>query len=498
MLNKTQKNSNIAKNNQKRFFYSLPVGATAMLYGGPLVVLQGIYAKYYGLSLTTIASILLIARLFDTVTDPIIGYCSDRYHARTGTRKPFVAAGGILFIVGAYGLFIPPDNVDAFYTLIAFLIFYLGFTLFNIPHYAWGNEISRDSDSSTRLFTMRSLMMAAGGMIFYSLPQLPFFPSTEFTPEVLQWAVIIAGVLLLPALYACVVCVPNTYQDQPQKLVTQPRCQASINSSQHTTLRSLWNSIIYNKPMLLFLGAFISWGLGIGSWSGLLFIFIDSYLGMGKNFSLLALIGMGCSILGIRVWSAIALRFGKVIAWIISTVATGASMLSLALLTPDDPSFTILVMAMALAFLGAISVTIFAPALLSDIVDYSAWKFGSKRAGSYFSLYFLFWKANEAIGIALGLAIAGWFGFDPSASSHAPQAVWGLKLAAIWMPSLLFLLSIIFIYRIPINARRHAIICKALARREERQIQARASGTLTPQSNSGALAISKAVPDIHS
>ena len=69
--------------------YALPV-ITMLWLHAPLVIIQGIYAKYYGLSLTTIAAIVLLGRFFDAVTDPLIGYYSDRYRRRTGTRKPFV------------------------------------------------------------------------------------------------------------------------------------------------------------------------------------------------------------------------------------------------------------------------------------------------------------------------------------------------------------------------------------------------------------------------
>ena len=92
-LSKTQYLSYVAPTMMVSFLWSL----------SPL--LQGIYAKYYGVALTTIAMVLLIARVFDAVTDPLIGYWSDRYRAKFGTRKPFIIAGGILLIVSGYFLY---------------------------------------------------------------------------------------------------------------------------------------------------------------------------------------------------------------------------------------------------------------------------------------------------------------------------------------------------------------------------------------------------------
>lgn len=455
-------------NARQAAIYALPAGVTAILYGGPLVVLQGIYSKFYGLSLTTIATILIIANFFDTVTDPLIGYISDSYHARKGSRKPFVILGALLFMIGAYKLFIPPENVTSLYFLTYFLVFYLGFTLFNIPHHAWGTEISTDSQSSTRIFTIRAIMITVGGLVFYSLPQLPFFDTGDFTPEILKWAVIISSILILPTIALCVYFVPNDNKLKiakfrcivPKEKINQPLARKQLTA--------LWASIIHNKPFLLFLCAFFLWGIGSGSWVALLFIFIDVYLDRGNDFSLVALMGMGFGTIGLIVWSKVAIRYGKKLAWVIGTLLSSGSILFMAFLTPENSNLTLLTLIIVPGFVSMLSFTAFAPALLSDILDYSNWKFGEDFAGSYFAIYSLITKTNYAIGGAVGLAIAGWHGFDPSLNNHSSQAVAGLQFAAIWMPVIFLLFSIIFIFRMPIDSRRHAILRKAINRRDSR------------------------------
>ncbi len=437
-----------------------------MLYGGPLVVLQSIYAEYYGLSLATIATVIFVARLFDTVSDPVMGYWSDKYYARNGTRKPFILTGGLVFIAGAYSLFNPLGPVNSFYFMGSILLFYLGYTLLSIPHYAWGNDISHSSKSSTRIYAVRAGFMFFGILLFYALPQLPIFESTEFTPRVLRWAVIIAAVMLIPSLYFSMKYVPNSVEKSSNNKIDKDYC-AQGRPSKKTNIYMLWNSVKRNKPFLLFLGAFILWGTGIGCWSGLLFIFINTYLSMGEYFSLVALISvLGC-LMSVQFLSRLAMRRGKVVAWIISSLLTVMSMLLMLFLDPLEKNISLLVVIMLMAYLGSISFMIFAPALLSDIVDYGTWKYGGQFAGSYFSLFMMVMKANDAIGLALGLAIVNGFGFSLTANNDA-NAVWGLKLAAIWIPVALFLLSIVIIRKIPITSRRHAIICKALARRERR------------------------------
>ena len=73
----------------------------------PSNIIQGVYAKYFGIPLTTIAAVLILARVFDSITDPLVGFYSDRYHRRVGNRKPFIIIGCVLFVISSYFLFVP-------------------------------------------------------------------------------------------------------------------------------------------------------------------------------------------------------------------------------------------------------------------------------------------------------------------------------------------------------------------------------------------------------
>jgi Na+/melibiose symporter-like transporter len=119
--------------------YALPYSCVIFLYT-PITILQGVYVKYYGFSLATIALVILGARVFDAISDPLVGYFSDTYFAKTGTRKPFIVVGGILFSVSGYFLYSPPANVGVSYFAFWFISFYLGWTLFEIPHLTWGGR----------------------------------------------------------------------------------------------------------------------------------------------------------------------------------------------------------------------------------------------------------------------------------------------------------------------------------------------------------------------
>ena len=428
--------------------YASPMVSVYFLLG-PIMILQGIYAKYFGLSLTVIGTVVLIARLFDAVTDPLIGYFSDRYQRGTGSRKVFIGSGGVLFVLSSYFLYTPSENVSAVYFLLCFLAFYFSWTLFEIPHLAWGAELAPHSQDRNRIYSFRLFGVFLGQLLFYSVPLLPFFASDEFTPQTLTWSVFIAGLIMLPLLYLCITVTPNG-QKKP----------VSLNRQQ--SVWSLLSALLSNTPFLLFLAMYSFVGIGLGMWFTLFFIFVDSYLGLGNQLALVYIISTCISILTLGVWSSLAARWGKKTTWGIAVGLMAVAVASAGLLLPEESSFIPLLIINTLVTFGFAAYSILVPSMLADIIDYGTWQSGIDRGATYFSVFTLMAKATIAIGGALGLFIAGGYGFDPAANTHTAAAIFGLRIAIAWVPALIIFLALIFVALAPINARRHAIIRRRL------------------------------------
>ena len=155
--------------------YSMPEALVNFLVVPTTMVLSGIYAKYFGLELTTIAAIMLVARLFDGITDPIIGVLSDRYRYRSETRKPWIVFGCLSLLICSYFLYVPPIGVSATYFLVWFMAFYLAWTVVEIPHLAWGSEVATSLQERNKLFSLRVIFFYAGAIVFYVLPPTSIF-----------------------------------------------------------------------------------------------------------------------------------------------------------------------------------------------------------------------------------------------------------------------------------------------------------------------------------
>ena len=462
--------------------YSLPMLAFGFLVSPAGFMLQGIYAKHFGIALTTIATVLLIGRLFDAISDPIIGYCSDRYYARYGSHKPFIIVGSLLFIISCWFLYVPfgidpaqgQARVSTVYFLLCLLGFYLTQTLLEIAHLAWGSKLTSSAQDNNSVYGLRAVLGLLGVLPFYAIPLLPWFESTEFTPQVLQWSAVIGGSLMLVMLYLCVRYTPNQLAS-PANETQQP--------GQREKARVVLASIVGNSPLLVLTAAHICTGLGSGMLVSLLYIFIDAYLGLGAKFAAIFLITTCLQLTFVRFWVVLANCWGKQAAWIMGMVLVTLGTLGMGLLSPQATSWITLSLCVVLVFCGFAACAVLIPSLLSDIIDYGTWKFGTNRASTYFSLYCFINKSAAALGAAFALALAGWFGFDPASQSQSDSAITGLRLAMFWIPVLFYVLSMVFIFRIPITARRHAIIRRRLDSRSRRALKTSPGGCQHPVVN---------------
>lgn len=438
--------------------YAFPAIAMLWIYA-PLVIVQGIYAKYYGLSLTTIAAIVLFGRLFDAVSDPLIGYFSDRYRRRMGTRKPFVLVGGVLMIVSGYFLYVPVST-SAFYFGTCLIAFYLAYTLFDIPHNAWASDLALTSFDKSKIFSFRSAAVFLGLVLFYTIPLLPFFKAQDITPETLQVSIIAASFLMILSLIVCMKYTPDGMvlysRDRNSKL------EASSILQRVALLRVAFQSFLSNRPLCLFFGSYLFYGLGYGMWLSLIFLYVDGYLGVGELFAQVFLIAYVVGIFVTPGWCGLAKMLGKKTTMSLAMILMVISFLYTGILRPGEAGLAELLTLKIINTLGASCILAMAPAMLSKIVDYSTWKFKSENTAAYFSIYAFLTKVGMATGAAMGLYIAGLYGFDATTTTQSSESVIGLWLAMTLLPAICLIVALVLTVLNPINARRHSIVRRRL------------------------------------
>jgi GPH family glycoside/pentoside/hexuronide:cation symporter len=435
--------------------YALPVIPVVALTGSNNV-LSGIYATHHGLALSAISMVMLIAGLFDAITDPAIGYFSDRYHARTGSRRPFVLAGAVLLIPSAWFLLNPDEGVTITYFLVWYLLFYLSMTLFHIPHMTWGGEISTVSEEKSKVFAYRSYAAYSGLIIFYLIPLLPFYEGTKITPETMRYLVAVGSVLLLPTLYMMLRYSPSGGYRPDQAKPENP-------------FRALM-ALSHNKPMLWYMGATVLHSFALAFYIALQFMVMESYLGLGEYYVYLLLFHLVVVTLATKPAVKVIMRVGKIKSLMLAyLLAIPASMFMVLVLLNSSYSLLLMFVFNTVWAVVAAVANVAANSLLSDISDYGSYKSGVDRSATYFSIRSLEDKTCMAMGIALSIAIASWFGFDPKSQIQGPHVYWGLLICMCILPIIFNLFSVFCISKISITSRRHDVIRRRLNTRATRK-----------------------------
>lgn len=453
-----------------KLYYALPATSMAMLWT-PLNVMQGIYIKHYGFAMATMALILLASRVYDAAADLAVGGVSDWLKAKTGQRKPLFALGAVLFMVTGAFVYIPPSSVSPLYLAFWLFAFFTGYATVYVSHLAWGAELAPDSRQKTELFGFRTAAGYAGLCLFYSMPLLPVFDTSEITPQTIRIAVLLSLTWMCVSLVLCLKKVPEGMA--PVSSATQ-----SVIS-----LASL-RAVGANRPFVALMAAYLLAGAGLGVWYGMIFIYVDIYLQRGALFAPLYLLAFAVGVASAFAWNRCAARFGKKAAWSAGMGLALAAAIATPCLTPANADAWTLGAILMVNTIGLVSFELLPGSILGDVADYSLLKNGRNQTGTYFSVYMFVTKVLFALGSALGLGLASWLGFEPTAANQSPSGTFALTVAMAWVPGAFLAAAIIAIPFIPMNERRHATVRRRLAQRAARISRAAHRGPASDHSGS--------------
>jgi len=439
--------------NWRLVLFAAPAFLTWVMHGPGGGVLTGLYAKYFGVSLAALGGALLIGRVFDAVTDPLIGWLSDRTNTRIGSRKPFIIVGYTIALVAFYFLFNPPENPGVTYFLICYMSLIFGWTVADIPHQAWMADLSHDYDDRTRIVTFRSLAERAGSWGFWFLPLLPIFASNEMTPEVVQFLGWLLFLLIPLFVAAAVIWVP------------QGKILATKKSE------PIWGFIKElpsNKPMMLFIATMLVSGIADGFFSAGLFLFFDAYLQQGDKLSYAMLINGGIVLVAMPLWYQVAKKIGKHYLWMIAMSGSGIVMIGVFFANPGESGYLIGLAVTTLVMAIYSAGNIAQPAILTDIIDYDTLKYGANRSGQFFAIQLLVFKFNYAIAGSLALFTLSYFDFDATAAVQTISGVIGIKLVVGGIPMVCMALASAILLFFPLNKHRCHVITRRLEQRVAR------------------------------
>jgi GPH family glycoside/pentoside/hexuronide:cation symporter len=371
------------------------------------------YAIELGLGLGLVGGLFVAGRLLDVITDPLIGHGSDRTRSRYGARIPWMIVGAVLFIPLLLLLLFPNEAVSPIQAGVLIGLFFLAFTVLDLPYSATGLEMSPHRHERTTLASVKAVFQIAGAMA--AAVMVALHPE-DIAHAFAQSGGLISGFILLGVILF--IGFTPTYA-QP---IGRPLAMK-------TALAMIWADQRYRNLM----GAFFLTQTGSALIFGLTALFILNHFGNGVLTGLFIILILVSTAITLPVWLWASKRIGKAKCWKVALIGGAATLWLVPFLEPGNSLHYGVFCVLVGSALGADAV--FPTSVLADISDdmttqesgNAAMMLGYKNALS---------KLGFVAPMGLAFPILGALGFDDVVAVEDSRR-WALIFFYALLPALL-------------------------------------------------------------
>lgn len=436
------------------------------------------YVQVIGLQGSLVGLALLIALLFDGISDPLIGQLSDRTNTRLGRRHPYLYLAPLPLAFALYMLFDPPAGLgqwETFFWLLGFTAFCrLMQSVYFIPHMALGAELSTDFRERISVSGYRNIFAFAGRLLALGIAFSIFFHATPDYPQGQLNEAAYPPLALTCGAIALIVILVSATTTQKRALQYYFRMQSQGRGQVHEPmLRNLANAFRFRTFAIFFVAILISYVLGgvqaalavhvntfywkLPTW-GIQWVF----LGAASGFMLGSLFAR-----------ALADRFDKRTAYVASVVLSVTlnvapiGLREAGILTPPDSAEALTALLAAAAFFASLAggpAMVIAGAMLADIADAYELRFKSRSEGFLFGVSAFTRKASLGIGGALAGIALDLIRFPQGVAVDAVPREATVHLALLYGPMMLVftIISMSIMWFYDLDRDKHARILQEL------------------------------------
>jgi GPH family glycoside/pentoside/hexuronide:cation symporter len=425
------------------------------------------YTSVLGLPGTLVGIATAVGLAWDSIIDPFVGHLSDRARPRFGRRHSFMLAGAVCMGVSFMLIFNPPSQLPTAglfaWLLVTNLCLRTTTSIFMVPYYALGAELSQDYDERTSISAYRAAAALAGtllaavasfGVIFASGVAGQADP--KFDP---------AGYAAMGVAFGVATMIAGlvaTFGTRSARGAVQPVADAALagasrfgaelrSSLAEPALRALVVS-----ASLFFLASVINASLALH--------YLTYYAGVPDSgsivrFQLAFYLG---ALVGVPVWLRAARVVDKHHLYCGATLATATLVAAAYWLVGEGRPFgvgnlTALQWGNALAGLCASALWVLVPAMLADVAGENAFRTGKRRDGVVFGIYSLGQQTAATVAIlASGVLIDRFAGLVPGQAAQSGATIQRVAVVYSLLPAALLVIAAALILRYDITRRRVA------------------------------------------
>lgn len=379
------------------------------------------YTDVFGISAAAVGTLFLVVRVFDAVTDPLMGGLADRTQTRWGRYRPYLLWVAVPYGALAVIAFTTPELSDSgklIYAYITYALLMTAYTAINIPYSALGGVMTAEPAERASIQSWRfALAMIGGALVTASVwPMVEYFGDGD-KERGFQMAMIVLSTVAVLCFIVCFLFTKERIDPEEATDADKVTKTTSIWQDFGLTLKNdQWRIIALVTLVLL---------VSVAMRGAVTPYYVTYYLKQESMISVFMTSAMVAGVAGALFANWASARMCKVKLMKFATVGiivfNGA-----AFFVPDSALW----MALTFSVLANFAHMIFIPLLFStvpDTVDYGVKRLGRGAMAMSFSGHLLALK----FGIAIGGALAGWmlsgYGYQPNAV-QSEQAIFGILL----------------------------------------------------------------------
>src|ERR1700722_1471984 len=443
---------------------------TKLLYGAPSFAGAGMiipifihmpkfYADVVLVPLGYLAMAIAIARSLDALSDPLMGWISDHTHTRLGRRRPYMLIGAPLCGVAFFCLLNPPASYTggraALWFGVTFILYFICHTIYVLPHYALGPELTQNYNDRSSLFAWRESFTILGTIVAAGAPGI-MMKVAHLTERQVFFRLGIFFGILVTLLYTLLVV---TIKERPDFVARESN---PLVPGVRRALR--------NRPFGILLGTYVVASIA-GAIPATMMPFFNAYVIRPANptfwLSMLLLGYFAFGFLSLPMWVWYARRVGKLNAYLTSFflgITGGAAMF---LRRPGDIwQLMVLICWAGIGFGAGLFLT---PSMQADVIDYDELYTGKRREAQYTAFWSMLPKFVAIPSAAIPIAVLASLGYIPNAI-QVPHVVSAIRAIFALGPAICSMLSFLIARRFPITETIHKEILEGIELHQRGQV----------------------------
>lgn len=437
----------------QKICYGAGVSVSGFMNALPVNMFMPVFNIALGINPALLGIVLMVYRAWDAVTDAVMGNLSDNVRTPWGRRRPFIVVGAVLA-----GIMMPlfwqvsphwSQPVMIAYIVVMGLLLYTCTTIWGMPYYSLGMELTPDYNERTRIMAVRSVfekLMAIFSGWMLALASLEIFadPATG-EPDLangvrhISWLagliVIVLG--MLPGLFV----KERYYTKEASK-----QAKISLFKSLKMTLSNRPFLYLMVAYLLNFVGLLMT--VSLGQYLCIYYVCGGDLQQAGIIQGLRGTLMFGAGILGIPLWAWVSQKIGKKhTLGVIILMGYARSALTQICYTPEHPYLMILPDLFMAAFGSALWMLV--PSMVADIADYDELHTGERREGSYSSVSSWLLKLAGTLTVGLSGLILVKTGFDVTeyGNSQPPAVLQRMMNVHIFLPAVFWTVALVCLLR---------------------------------------------------